>query len=81
MEYPTLIYQFQILPNSSTITYDTISTITWIRVYMRVTGSDTVLRSPGFRHKHASGLSSRYHRHSAILRMEENHLPLRLPRR
>lgn len=52
---------------------------TWVSA-LRVSGSDTVLRSLGFRHKHASGLSSRYHRHGAILRLEENHLPLRLPR-
>jgi len=44
-------------------------------------GSDAVLGSPGLRHKYATGLPSRHHRYRAILRLEENHLPLRLPRR
>jgi len=39
-------------------------------------GPDTILGSPGLRHKYATGLPSRYHRYGAILRLEENHLPL-----
>lgn len=46
-----------------------------------ITGPDTFLGFSRLRHKHAPGLPSCHHRHCATLWLEENHLPLRLPRR
>lgn len=56
----------------------TIGMIVGRRKYMGLLylGPDTILGSPGLRHKYATGLPSRYHRYGAILRLEENHLPL-----